>query len=1024
MARKVSVGAWGCVWLLGWFVGWGIPASAQDRPVEFEFRHLQEKDGLSFNTVSSFLQDRDGFLWIGTFDGLNRYDGNDFIQFKNRRGDPTSLPNNTVWSLCEDHDGNIWVTTETGVSCYDKSTGQFKTWKQLNGRVLGMCSNILCDRNGDIWFTSYLAGLFRCRIKNNHITWFPVDRHDELQTVSTRIGWEALVDDPLGDGLWVADKKDGLLYFDKNRKQFHDYVDAPPLNQYKGRSISSLTRDGNRLIFADETAGQIIMFDLHQRRIVKTITLDDKAPAGSVEIAHIFVDRQHNLWVCSWGNTMYFVEGSTYQVRPLRHQVGNSLSIAGTFFWAGWQHPDGSVWLGTVNGISITDPKRTFYSIYDINALFPAVSDEQGILSLYEDVDGSWWLGTARRGLLHYYPQTNRLSVRKLPDATINHPYGSTTISIMPYGNDLILGGSSAIYRFNKRTGQFTSLPTPPVVTDEKKLMHAFLLQGDDLWISGQSRYAYCYNLRKGYWRSFPVASATDDRKSKAGAIQLDRTGGLWLHMYPDGFARFSKSRGQFVLDNVPPDDNHNPAINSTIASCVQDSTGMFWLASGGYGLLRYDPKNRQYERLTESEGLAYDHCGAALADRFGHVWVAAYNRFSIYTPQTRRFTNFRLPFNESNNNYDNRLFSLRNGHIVAALQGYLIEFFPEKLAEQPQRSGGRVLVSQIHFGDKIQLLHSGLPQVNLTADENSFSMHFAALTSAREPSFDYMYKLEGYDKDWKRVGTATYAVYTQMPGGNYTFNVKAISADGRQTPVSALPIHVEAHFYLTRWFWGLVVLIMFGLLIGFLRYRADQIDRLHDLQVQATRLERDKTEIQYQNLINHLNPHFLFNSLTSLNSLININPREASAFLGKLSIIYRYILQNKDKDLVPLDNELAFVHNYIALQKSRFEDALQINIDVPSEYLTRLIVPVTIQNLLENAIKHNTIDEDSPLVINIYPEEDYLCVVNNLQKKSFVETSNKQGLASLKSMYHYLSRRDIDVIETDTQFIVKVPLI
>jgi LytS/YehU family sensor histidine kinase len=213
-------------------------------------------------------------------------------------------------------------------------------------------------------------------------------------------------------------------------------------------------------------------------------------------------------------------------------------------------------------------------------------------------------------------------------------------------------------------------------------------------------------------------------------------------------------------------------------------------------------------------------------------------------------------------------------------------------------------------------------------------------------------------------------------------------------------------------------------LVYSFIKYRTNQRKQIYHLQLQSTRLEKDKTEIQYQNLINHLNPHFLFNSLTSLNSLITISPKQASNFLQKLSLIYRYILQNKDKEIVSLEQELAFVKNYIDLQKSRFEDGLQVNIDIAEIFYPMGIVPVTLQNLFENAIKHNTLDDDAPLVIEVMIEGQYLIIKNNLQKKDFVETSNKQGLDSLKKLYFYLSKRALETIETESEFIVKVPLL
>jgi LytS/YehU family sensor histidine kinase len=214
------------------------------------------------------------------------------------------------------------------------------------------------------------------------------------------------------------------------------------------------------------------------------------------------------------------------------------------------------------------------------------------------------------------------------------------------------------------------------------------------------------------------------------------------------------------------------------------------------------------------------------------------------------------------------------------------------------------------------------------------------------------------------------------------------------------------------------------GLIYGIYRYRIRQQEKIHLLKTRAGALEKEKAMAMYENLKQHLNPHFLFNSLTSLSGLIELDPQKAAIFLGQMSALYRYILKNKDSELVHLGDELRFVDLYISLLKTRFNSGLQINIDVPEEYNYRKIVPVTLQNLIENAIKHNIIDPDEPLKITVNVADDYLVVENNLQKKKMVETSNKQGIANLKSFYSYLSHRSIVVKETNENFIVKIPLI
>jgi LytS/YehU family sensor histidine kinase len=195
-------------------------------------------------------------------------------------------------------------------------------------------------------------------------------------------------------------------------------------------------------------------------------------------------------------------------------------------------------------------------------------------------------------------------------------------------------------------------------------------------------------------------------------------------------------------------------------------------------------------------------------------------------------------------------------------------------------------------------------------------------------------------------------------------------------------------------------------------------------LQNKAQLLEKEKTLVMYESLKQQLNPHFLFNSLTSLSSLIQQDPKIAKRFLDQMSKIYRYILKNRDSELVLLSEDIKLAEVYTQLQQTRFQKGLQLTINVNEKDQQLKIVPVTLQNLIENAIKHNVIDFDTPLVIEIFTEDDYLVVRNILQRKNFVETSNRQGLANMQSLYHYLNGKPVIIQEDEKYFTVKIPLI
>ncbi|MCE7057427.1 histidine kinase [Algoriphagus sp. AGSA1] len=193
---------------------------------------------------------------------------------------------------------------------------------------------------------------------------------------------------------------------------------------------------------------------------------------------------------------------------------------------------------------------------------------------------------------------------------------------------------------------------------------------------------------------------------------------------------------------------------------------------------------------------------------------------------------------------------------------------------------------------------------------------------------------------------------------------------------------------------------------------------------LKTEQLEKEKTQVQFDNLKNQLNPHFLFNSMSSLNSLIYDNQELASDFLQNLSKVYRYVLQNEERTLVPISSELDFIRHFIFLLETRFQNTIHIRVEVDPQVCDLGIVPVTLQVLLENAVKHNQMDEDHPLQIRIYSQLDKLMVVNSLLPKKSVESSNKKGLNNLKSLYAFLTETPIAIRSTEDHFSVEIPLL
>lgn len=333
-------------------------------------------------------------------------------------------------------------------------------------------------------------------------------------------------------------------------------------------------------------------------------------------------------------------------------------------------------------------------------------------------------------------------------------------------------------------------------------------------------------------------------------------------------------------------------------------------------------------------------------------------------------------------------------------------------------------LLSSIKIGGKQRFPVEG-ENLHLEPDENSLDFNFGSLISNEIFPYSFEYRLAGFDKKWITANTDAAALYNNLSPGKYTFRVKAVAKDKSwQTPEKTIAITIRTPFYKAVWFWFLIGALLVTALILFYRFRLHKQKQIFSLETMAQQLEKEKTMVMYASLKQQLNPHFLFNSLTSLSGLIETDQEHAVGFLEQMSGIYRYILKNGDNETVSLKDEIAFVKLYIDLQQTRFKKGLQVNINIPDDVLHYKIAPVTLQNLIENAIKHNVIDATSPLVIDIFADQEYLVVQNNLQKKNMVETSNKKGLAQFQTLYRYLSDRPIIITESKENFTIKIPLV
>lgn len=979
------------------------------------FHHTTQKDGLSFNVINCFLKDSRGMLWIGTYDGLNRYDGAHFYVYRKGKN-KNSLPDNTVHKLTEDKKGNIWGVTDNGVFCFNQQKNSFTNYHTPGEKEWKAMLSIICDAEGTVW-TANANCLVKYNAKADSFERAPILKNGKQVLIDFNVRKNGMAESPDKKGLWLTTAA-GLFYYDKTLQQLESGTTNKDTLLFSGKSASALcaTPYGHYWYY-DNVKKKILCFDPVAKKVIRSI--ESKELEKNNSIATIFEDNNHLLWVSTWEYNVYtidYLQGNT--INRIRHDKNNLSSIAGDFFWDALQEADGSIWLGTIGGISKCNTKKLFYKVHTLSdSLFAFPNPTVGRISENKQ-DSTWWVPTNKRKLLQYYPSTSKVISYELDKMPLNKKSltpGKVNRLLFVQKNIFLFTENGAWQKEGNAAFKVLKIPSIP---DTVILKEGVMLHDSVMYCTDHSRvWQWNQNSNKVTELKFPKAVNMNGKLLTPYFLTAAKDK-VWM-LVADGWLSYVNANELVPVNFAPEYSNEN---NGKIYSMTSDVHGGLWLAKKGEGLLYYNHTSKTFDRYKQYDGLAIDHIMAVTEDRGGKIWTACYNQFSIFNSQLKSFYNFTLPISSNNYLYVNYISTLSNGNVVSNIANKIVEFFPDRI--QTSVAATQPLISSLSISGTEKLLN-GNNSVALSAGENSLFLKFGLLANSETAPYDMLYIMEGAESNWSVSNAGFEASYNNLPPGNYTFKVKAVAKDKSwQTKETVLPIHIATPFYKSWWFFLLIASAIAAAVYFFYNYRLGRQQQVMLLENKAQQLEKEKTMVMYESLKQQLNPHFLFNSLTSLSGLIETNQQVAGNFLEQMSGIYRYILKNGDNETVTIKDEISFVKLYISLQQTRFKKGLQINITVPDDYLHYKIAPVTLQNLIENAIKHNIIDVDAPLVIDIFIEQDYIVVKNNLQKKNMVETSNKKGLAQFETLYKYLSDKPIFIEETTQYFTIKIPLI
>jgi ligand-binding sensor domain-containing protein len=1011
----VNIARWKIILLLI-FVQANSFFPAKSQTTSFNFRRLTNSEGLSDGIVRAFVQDKYGFIWIGTSYGLNRFDGINIKNYFSSPGDPGSLGDSYVLSLYTDSKNNLWVGTFHGLCRYDYSSNKFVNY--VAPKAISI-NDIKEDNKGRIWLAT-TDGLWIVDEQRLSVQKPALNNNKELQKkFQCLIG--QITTSPGGD--WYFATNQGIKIFNPVTNVYSE-IRHDPVNKFSISSdiIYSIALDSSGHLWAACITPKPVLnkIDLqdHTVKLYDYFINSGKNWTNNV-IRNIMTDKKGHLWVTSSYSGLSLYDENKDDFKDYRNDPFIPNSLLSNQNISIYQGRDGIIWLGTPGyGLSYFNPdKNFFYTVYPFLDANTSVTDTW-CRAACEDREGNRWLATGK-GVAKYDSNWQLLATftNDNEKKTVIH-YNSVRSLLLDDMGDMWIGTAKGLNRYHPSTG------TMDFFNEKQGIPLSFFWmmvkdRNGENWM-GSAHGLFRYMRKENRFddlRNDPVLSKYAYQNIQA--LYADSRNRLWIGILDVGLVMYDVDQKKQKLLTVK-----DSLISDTrFSSFAEDKDGMIWIGSEN-GLTAYDPVKNSSRFFTRENGLPSNRTNNIMVDSLNRIWIGTSNGLCMLNGTRDKFKRFDVNDGLLTNQFNEQsAYRTRDGlFIYPTYKGFLV-FRPEDYRENI--SNVPVYITSFKISDKeIAANTQDLQHIHLRHNENFFSIELAGLNYMNPFQCVYAYQLEPFDKNW--IYTRKREInYTNVPAGNYTFRYKVITDNADwNVPEQSVRVSISEIFYKTWWFRSLVVLILMAGLVAFYRYRVSHRERILVLQNKAQLLEKEKTSVMYENLKQHLNPHFLFNSLTSLSSLIRLDQQGAGDFLDKMSKVYRYILKNRDNETVPLSEELKFVELYIQLQKTRFEKGLQVHVNIDEEYKNRRIAPVTLQNLVENAIKHNIADPDTPLIIDLFIEDDYLVVRNNLQKKKFVETSNKQGLVNMLSLYRYLGRRPMVIEENQQYFIVKIPLI
>jgi ligand-binding sensor domain-containing protein/two-component sensor histidine kinase len=803
-------------------------AIAQHAPLYF--RNLNEGNGLSHNKVNCIIQDKRGFTWMGTEDGLNRYDGFRFIIYKNIPGDSASVSGNIITDLFEDKEGMIWIATaDGGLSRFDYRQSPAKQFKQFRHNPddassipANFINAITEDQYGFLWLATSGSGILRFNKRTNAFD-EPVRQRSRtiLSIVTDKSGW-----------MWAGRQGGGMIRF--NPRTFILNEDLRYANVYAKlphMTVAALFADSRENLWLG--SWDKVLYTKNIADGTETVYKKENKPYSfpGDDATSFAEDSKKNIWIGGKNGGLYVYNPSSGLFYHYKNDPAKEGTIAANQVNCIYADTSGMVWIGTNNGISIHDPSQQQFTQHFFDA---ATKVPVQVYDIKKDDTNGLIIGT-NNGLY----QMSRLG--KVLHVPLR--FGGEDLQVTSFlpdeGRGVFIGTQLSLFYLDKNRMQPFKLPN----TEKDIVMNRIIesrvvsmvrdsLNGRPvLFVLPYGHYLAYYDFTDKKWVSRldttqKIVSSLNLKDNLLRKIFRSKDGTIWLATAKSGLGELTKTgRQHFIYHTNIPGDKKSLGNNNVFDIC-EDGTGNLWISTYGGGLYHYRRKENIFEHIDGSHNLAE----GLHHDAKGNIWMIANGNIHRYDPSKKTYTSFQLPDLEKSGGVRGHIFPGLNGKLIVAGSNYIIVFHPDAIREYNSQP-------PVHFTDFsiFNTSHNGLlydKEIVLKHNQNFFSVEFSAPGYQAGYPVQYAHKLEGIDDKWVDDGTRNIINYTNLDGGRYTLHVRATVKPGVwSNEMATLNIRIIPPFWKTIWFYGLMAVVAALVIYGIYLYRINEIIRRQDIR-------------------------------------------------------------------------------------------------------------------------------------------------------------------------------------------------